>query len=180
MARRLFRRRGPFRRRRSQVPRWSAVSADISPLATGTGGSIVLVNPETMLTTGVLALVEQELKVIRIVGHVTTRLSATTEVQGTSIGLGILKSQNSTVTFGGAQDPLIAQQLVQRDWLRVMNHDVPAGGGTNGFVLRQEFDIKVQRRLKSNEFIVLCVSNTAGGDDVVITIDVRILIVIRA
>lgn len=179
--------RRPFRsfRRRSfgrrlEKPRWTAVSSDINPLAAGAASSVILVNPEAMLTTGTLATTEQEFKVVRLVGHVTTRLTLATEVTGASIGLGILKTQVTTVTLGGFQDPLIPGQLVQRDWLRVMNHDVPAAGGSNGFSLRQEFDIKVQRNLKSNDIILLAASNLAGGDDVIITIDVRILIVIRA
>lgn len=181
--RRFTRYRGRFASRGGSsktVPRWTAVTADTGVLAAGSTTAITLVNPEAILPAGALALLEQELSVIRLVGHVTTRLSAVTEVAGASVGIGILRTESTTVTSGGFQDPLIQQQLAQRDWLRVMNCDVPAGGGTNGFLQRQEIDIRVGRKLKSNQLIILAVSNLANGDDVIVTIDIRILIVIKA
>jgi len=157
------------------VPRWTAVTSEII-LAAGAGNAIILLDQD-QLTMG-STILERESKLVRLVGHVTTRVSGGGNA-GTSVGIGILKTQNPSVTVGGINDPLVVAQMALRDWLRVMNHDVPVNGTASGFILRQEIDVKVQRRLKSPDYVLLVGVNVPGGDAVVITVDIRILIVIR-
>jgi len=172
-SRRRFFRRGQSR----TIPRWTAQTTDLT-LTAGTAGAIILVDQDFLSTLG-SAILERESKVVRLVGHVSVRTLAAGATGG-SVGLGLVKTQNPSVTLGGINDPLIVAQLALRDWMRVMNLDYPANAGANGWMLRQEFDVRVQRRLKSPDYIILAASNLAGGDTVIITIDVRILIVIRA
>jgi len=75
-------------------------------------------------------------------------------------------------------DPLIASELAARDWMGVYNTQVPPKSGPNGFVRDIPIDIRVSRRCKSSEAIMLMMMN-GTGDDVVVTVDIRILIVIR-
>jgi len=122
---------------------------------------------------------EEESLLVRAVGRLSvTPLDNGTVLSG-PVGLGILKTtQAGAPVVGGLNDPLVASELAARDWLRAMTIQVPPQSGPNGWQWTHEFDIKVKRRLKAEERIVLAMMN-GTGDDIVITIDVRILIVIR-
>lgn len=164
---------GRFRARKS-VPRWTASTGSL------------LVAPGALTTStlfsgadaGLSSLVEGECTVIRMVGQLSAIPAG---ANGTSVGIGILKLSSALApAFGGFGDPLVAQQLIERDWMRVMSLDFNANSLANAIRDHREIDIRVKRRLKEDESIRLVVSNAAGGSDITITIDVRILIVIRA
>jgi len=122
---------------------------------------------------------EEESLLVRVVGRLTASTLAATAAGG-PIGLGILKSVSGIgVTVGGLNDPLVAGELAARDWLGVWNTQAPPNAGANGWSLNQPIDIRVKRRLKASENIMLVGINGLGVDSVIITIDVRILIVIR-
>jgi len=166
--------RGGSRSRKS-VPRWTGLSTTLTPAA-GTIAAFSLFDPEAVLALG--TNVEQECTVIRIVGQVSVIPAGDTAV---SYGLGILKLANTvTPVFGGYGDPIVSAQLIDRDWLRVINGDFNTNALINSKLHRHELDIRVRRRLKQEESIRIICSNAAGGSDITVTIDVRILIVIRA
>jgi len=157
------------------VPRWTALSTTLTPAA-GTIAAFSLLDLESVLALG--TNVEQECTVMRIVGQTSVIPAGDTAV---SYGLGILKLSNATTpVFGGYADPIVSAQLVDRDWLRVMNGDFNTNALINSRLHRHELDIRVRRRLKQEEAIRLVCSNAAGGSDITVTIDVRVLIVIRA
>lgn len=171
-----FRRRGSSANRGTgNKPRWIAFSGD-QLLNTGTTAFLNLVDPATI---GIGTGLEQELRVDRIVGRLQVRLAAGTENIGTGIGLGFIKTGVYSVTLAGFQDPNIASELATRDWLHVANISVPPNGGTNGWHYVHPVDVRVKRNLKATDAIGLAMSNLGAGDDVVISIDVRILIVVR-
>lgn len=170
--RRVFRGRG--RRSPRTVPRWTAQSAGLT-INAGAVGVQTLVSGDDASLLG--DLVEGELLVKRVVGHITVRPQGNV---GGSAGIGIIKlSAAIAPVFGGFADLLAAQQLIDRDILRMMNMDWNANWLANGLQRREELDIRVMRRLKSDESLRLVVSNAAAGDQIIVTIDVRILIVIR-
>jgi len=179
-----FRRRsGGFRRRSSaakgsrQVPRWTAQSAEQLLTAAIPNQAVSLYTPGTTIGAGVY---EEESKLVRVVGRLAvTALDNGTVLSG-PVGIGIMKTmaQFGAPVVGGLNDPLIATELAARDWLGVYNTQVPPQSGPNGWIRYIDLDIRVQRRLKSSEAIVLMLMN-GTGDDIVITVDIRILIVIR-
>jgi len=176
-----FRRRfGPFQRQwrgqksSRQVPRWTAQTLEINLTAAAPTSYQTLYTPGTTIGTGAY---EEESLLARVVGRLAIHADAATTASGV-IGLGILKTGFTAVTAGATNDPLIATELATRDWLGVYNTQIPPNAGANGFIRYQELDIRVKRRMKRGEELALiCVS--AVGDDVVITIDIRILVVIR-
>jgi len=176
------RRFGGFRPRFSgarssrQVPRWTAQSDEQLLTAGSPNRASTLYLPGS--TIGATQY-EEEALLVRVVGRLSVTALDNGTVLGGPVGLGIIKTQASTApTVGGANDPLIATELTARDWLRVMNVQVPPESGPNGWAWYHEMDIRVKRRMKAEDRIVLMMMN-GTGDDVVITIDVRILVVIR-
>jgi len=178
-----FRRRfAPFRGRSAsrgnskQIPRWTAQSVEQILTAAAPAQRVLLYSPGTTIGTGVY---EEESKLVRIVGRYTVQPLDNATVLTGAVGAGIAKSQfGAAPTVGGAYDPLVANELATRDWIHVMNVQLPPQSGPNGWQWIHELDIKVQRRLKAEDSIALYLVNGVG-DDIVITIDIRILIVIR-
>lgn len=168
------RRRYGRSRTRKSVPRWTALSASMEVLD-GTIGTTTLFSGAD---AGLTSLVEGECTVIRIVGQIGIIPST---ALASSYGLGIIKLSNAlTPVFGAYADPIVSQQLIERDWMRVMSGDFNANSLANAVARQIEIDIKVRRRLKEDEAVRLVCSNAAAGGDITITIDARILIVIRA
>jgi len=170
-----FRPRFSGRKSSRQVPRWTSQSLEIQLTAAAPTSFQTLYAPGTTIGAGQY---EEESKVVRIVGRLcVVPLDNGTVLQG-PVGLGIVKTSLSSIVVGGTLDPLIATELAARDWLGVYNFQMPPQSGPNGFFYKQEVDIKVQRRMKAEEQIRLAVVN-GTGDDITVTIDIRILIVIR-
>lgn len=178
-----FRRRFSGSRRRTSSPtnrtrpRWLGSSFDVTLTAAAPALGVSLFTATTP-AVGAAAL-EQEVKLLRVVGRVTTRTLAATAAAG-PVGIGILKSQfPTTIVPGGFQDPLISTNLGTVDWLRLMTHEVPPNAGANAYNFVQDIDVTVQRWLKSVDSIAMMFIQGLGVDSVVITVDIRILIVIR-
>jgi len=158
-----------------QVPRWTAQSADQLLTAAAPASTLTLYNPGTTVGAGAY---EEEALLVRIVGRLCVVPDTATALSG-PVGLGICKTQNgSNPTVGGSYDPLISTELTARDWLGVYNFQMPPNAGANGFQYMKELDIRVKRRLKAEDLIALKMINGVG-DDITVTIDIRILIVIR-
>jgi len=177
-----FRRRyRPFGGRRGsrgnskQIPRWTAQTIDQALTAAAPNVGLTLYAPGTTIGAGQY---EEESKVIRVVGRYTVQATDNGTVLSGPVGAGIIKTQSTSVVIGGFNDPLIATELAARDWLRVMNVQVPVNAGPNAWQWIHEFDVKVQRRMKAEDLLRLVLMN-GTGDDITITVDVRILIVIR-
>lgn len=177
-----FRRRfSGFRRRSSaaskkQIPRWTAQTVEINTTAASPAAAFTLWTPGTTIGAG---FYEEEAKLVRVVGQFSVVPTVGTVAFRGSVGLGIVKTQIDQVpVVGSFYDPLVAAQLSQQDWLRVMNTDVPPNSGANGWLQRHEVDIRVQRRFKSDEALKVMIVNAVAGD-ITISIDIRILIVIR-
>ena len=165
-----------FGRRSSRtVPRWTAQTVDVTLSAAAPAVSQILYVPGTTIGAGQY---EEETKLLRIVGRLGVHTLAATAAAG-PVGLGILKTDVANLVVGGFQDPLVATELASKDWLGVYNVAVPPNAGANAWHRYQEVDIRVQRRLKANEGLYVQAVQGLGVDSVVITIDVRILIVIR-
>lgn len=177
-----FRKRSFGSRRRfssrsgKQVPRWTAQSAEQLLTAAIPNQQVLLYSPSTTIGTGVY---EEESKLVRVVGRLCVQALDVGTVLSGPVGMGIVKTQaGAAPTVGGAYDPLQAGELALRDWMGVYNVQVPPQSGPNGWQHVQELDMRVQRRLKAEDRIALMLMN-GTGDDVVVTIDIRILIVIR-
>jgi len=168
-----------FRQQRASrtVPRWLAVSGDVAnPLAAGALAATSIFNPSTAIASAAQVM-ERECTLLRLVGSVSVRPNGNI---GAAVGMGIVKKSGSAAAaFGGNWDPLVPTQMGVRDWLQIHNVDIQANGLVNGILHRWEIDSRVKRRLKEEEDIELITSNAAGGDAVVVTIDIRILIVVR-
>lgn len=168
------RRRYGRSRTKKSVPRWTAFSGSMA-VATGAIGQLTLF---AATDAGLASLVEGECTCLRIVGQIGVIPST---ALASSYGLGLLKQSNTiTNAFGGFGDPIVSQQLIERDWMHVQNGDFNLNSLANGLMRRHEIDVRVKRRLKEDECLRLVVSNAAAGGDLTITIDARILIVIRA
>lgn len=168
-------RRGSRSRGRRQIPRWTAQSLELNISAAAPTSFQTLYAPGTTIGAGQY---EEESKVVRCVGRLcVTPLDNAHVLQG-PVGLGIVKTSLGSIVVGSTLDPLIATELAARDWLGVYNFQMPPQAGPNGFMHQQDLDIRVQRRMKAEEQIRLAVVN-GTGDDIVVTIDIRILIVIR-
>jgi len=173
-----FRRRRGFRSSRRAtrtIPRWTAQSLDQLLTAAAPTAFLTLYAPGTTIGAGQY---EEESKLVRLVGRYTVQALDNGTVLSGPVGAGIMRTQGSGVVAGGFNDPLIATELAARDWLHVMNIQVPPQSGPNGWQWVHELDVKVQRRMKAEDTLRLVLVN-GTGDDVVITIDIRILIVIR-
>jgi len=179
-----FRRRfGGFRRHSSgargsrQVPRWTAQSAEQLLTAAVPNQAVILWTPAATIGAGVY---EEEAKLVRIVGRLCLVPLDNGTVLSGPVGMGIIKrgANLGAPVAGAGYDPLVGTELAARDWLGVYNVQVPPQSGPNGYHYERELDIKVQRRFKAEERLELMLMN-GTGDDVVVTIDVRILIVIR-
>lgn len=175
MPRRRFR-RGSRSTGRKQIPRWTAQTAEQILTAAAPAQRVLLYTAGTTIGAGQY---EEESKLVRIVGRYTVQpLDAATILTG-AVGAGIVKTQfGAAPTVGGSYDPLVTTELAARDWLHVMNIQMPPQAGPNGWQWVHELDVKVQRRMKAEDTLALMVVNGVG-DDIVITIDIRILIVIR-
>jgi len=156
------------------VPRWAAANLDAT-VTQGTAQSLQILAASALGfgSSGV----EQEATVIRLVGRLGVRVLG---ALAGSVGLGILKTANTGIVLGGFNDPLVFTELGTRDWMWFHNWDYPAGSAANSIYLDRDFDIRVKRNLQTEDFIRLSVTNLAGGSDINVTIDIRILIVIRA
>jgi len=122
---------------------------------------------------------EGELVCHRIVGRIVLTQDANI-ASLTSFGLGIAKaSTNDGPVIGGQLDPLVGNELGTKDWLWTGTVTLPANAFNNAVHGDRPFDIRVKRRLESNERIVVVVTNPAGQVAIHVDIDVRILIVIR-
>jgi len=173
---RSFRRGFSGGRSRKQVPRWTAQATDLTLTAAAPLQVVSLYNPGTTIGA---AVYEEESLFVRGVGRLTASLTAANNGGGFA-ALGILKKSAAVAPVsGGFADPSVAAQLAARDWLGVYNTQLPINGGTNGYMYTQELDIRVKRRLKGDEEIALVAVNGTGADSVIVTIDIRILIVIR-
>jgi len=172
-----FRRRSSARRSSRQVPRWTAQTAEQALTAAIPNQAVLLYSPATTIGTGTY---EEESKLVRVVGRLCLVPLDNGTVLSGPVGMGILKrgANLGAPTVGGGYDPLIANELAQRDWLGVYNVQVPPQSGPNGWSHVQDIDIRVQRRMRAEERLELMLMN-GTGDDVVVTIDIRILIVIR-
>jgi len=171
-----FRPRSSGQRTSRQVPRWTAQTTDMTLTAAAPALVATLYSPGTTIGVGTY---EEESLVVRIVGRLSARTLAATAAPG-PIGIGLLKSVSGIgVTVGGLNDPFVATELATRDWMGVYNTECPPNSGANGWMFQKELDIRVKRRLKASENIMMVGINGLGVDSVVITIDVRILIVIR-
>jgi len=157
------------------VPRWTAQSLEQQLTAAAPTAFLTLYAPGTTIGAGQY---EEESKVVRIVGRCQVQPLDNGTVLAGPVGMGIIKTQGSGVVVGGFNDPLISTELAARDWLRVMNTQMPPQSGPNGWQYTHELDIKVQRRMKAEDTLRLVLVN-GTGDDVTVTIDIRILIVIR-
>jgi len=160
-----------------QVPRWTAQAVEQLLTAAIPNQAVSLYTPSTTIGAGVY---EEESKLVRLVGRLSVSALDNGTVLPGPIGIGIVKTmaQFGAPVVGGLNDPLIASELATRDWLGVYNTQVPAQSGPTGFMRYIDIDTKVQRRLKASEAIMLMLMN-GTGDDIVITVDIRILIVIR-
>lgn len=175
MPRRFFpRRRFASKMRSRTVPRWTAQATDMTLTAAAPASFVTLYNPGTVIGAGTY---EEEVKLVRVVGRLTVSTLAATAAAG-PVGLGILKT-TAGITAGGINDPFVANELAARDWLWVGNTQAPPNAGANGWMRDYPLDIKVQRRMKAEEALRLVAIQGLGVDSVVITIDVRILVVIR-
>lgn len=161
---------------RRQVPRWSAQTLDLTLTAAAPAGVATLYSPGTTFGAGAY---EEEGLLVRMVGRLSARSLAATAAAG-AVGIGIVKSVVGIgVTVGGLNDPLVATELAGRDWLGVYNTAVPPNSGANGWMYQTPLDIRVKRRLKSTENIMLVGVQAIGVDSIIIDIDIRILIVVR-
>lgn len=174
VAKRRFMPRRGFRRGRRDRPRWIASVQQSNPLAAGTMALPVLFNPATLALGG--AGTEQECLVQRIVGRLIVRPLANV---GGSVGVGIVKTQAGAGVFGGFLDPLVPTELAVRDWMWTQNLSWNGNAFANGHTFIRDFDIRVKRKLETDDQIRVAWSNVAGGDAVVIEIDARIVITIR-
>jgi len=164
----------PFRGRSRNKTRWTAQIGEVTLLA-GTANSVVLMSGSD---AEVSTATSGECLVKRVVGALHLRPQGNV---GGSVGLGIARQGGFAVpALGGFLDPLVAQQLLERDWLHTMSHDWNANCLANGVTMRYPLDIRVSRRLKEDQQLRLCMTSAAGSDTIIVTIDIRILIVIRA
>jgi len=172
-----FRPRFSGQRTSRQVPRWTAQAVDQLLTAAIPNQAVSLYTPSTTIGAGVY---EEESKLVRLVGRLSVSPLDNGTVLPGPVGMGIVKTmaQFGAPVVGGLNDPLIASELAARDWLGVYNTQVPPQSGPNGWIRYIDIDTRVQRRLKASEAITLMLMN-GTGDDVVITVDIRILIVIR-
>jgi len=170
-----FRPRFSGRRNSRTVPRWTAQSLELNLTAAAPTSFQTLYAPGTTIGAGQY---EEESKLVRIVGRICAQATDNGTVATGAIGMGILKTALSSVVVGSTNDPLIATELAARDWLGVYNVQMPPQAGPNGWQRVQDLDIRVQRRMKAEEQIRFVAVNGVG-DDITITIDIRILIVIR-
>jgi len=173
--RRFFPRRSFGRKNSRQVPRWTAQSTDLTLTAAAPLQFATLYSPGTTIGAGQY---EEESLCLRIVGRVTAQPLAANNTSG-YLGIGIIHTENTGLVAGGFQDPVVSTELAARDWMGVYNTQIPPNAGTNGWQLDQPIDIRVKRRLKGNSNILLIANQGTGVNSVVVTIDVRILIVIR-
>lgn len=121
---------------------------------------------------------EGELVVHRIVGTVRPMQNANAAA-AQALGMGFAKVQFGTaLVVGGAMDPLNANELGVEDWLWFWNYDFAPGAFNNSAFDLRVVDIKVKRRLETNETVAFFVSNP-GAVGVTVSIDVRILITVR-
>lgn len=176
----MFRRRHRwgrgFRSRRGLRPRWVGFSTDVT-LATGTAAQTEWLRGG--IAQFATANLEGEIVVRRMVGFVKIQQLANLAAAG-SIGWGVIRTQNLTVTLGGFHDPLVASELGNRDWMHVKNFDWGANTFNNGLALQEHgFDIRVNRRLETDDTISMVSTNPAAQVSVLVTIDVRILIVVK-
>jgi len=169
-----FRRRSFGAKNSRQVPRWTAQTSETTVTAATPVTNLPIYVPGTTIGAGVY---EEEELLVRLVGRLGLAPSGANNGGG-GVGIGILKTTNTTTIVGGFQDPFQATELAARDWLGVYNHIWPLNATATGFSRDIPIDIKVKRRLKGEEAIRLSVVNGTGGD-IVVTIDIRILIVIR-
>jgi len=171
-----YRPRFSGRGNKQQVPRWTAQSAEQLLTAAIPNQAVILYTPATTIGTGTY---EEESKIVRVVGRLCVVADTATVLSG-PVGMGIIKrgANLGAPAVGGGYDPLIANELAQRDWLGVYNVQVPPNAGPQAWSHVQELDIKVQRRIRAEERLELMLMNGVG-DDVTVTIDIRILIVIR-
>jgi len=160
---------------RKQIPRWTAQADTLNLTAAAPTGQVVLYNPGTTIGAGQY---EEESKLVRLVGRLCVRATDNGTVLPGPVGIGIIKSQSPSIVSGGFQDPFSAAELAARDWLRVLNVEVPPQSGPNAWLFVHDIDTKIQRRLKAEDAIRLVTIN-GTGDDITISIDIRILIVIR-
>jgi len=158
-----------------QVPRWTAQSSELLLTAAAPAQGLTLHSMGNTIGAGQY---EEEGLLTRIVGRLCVQATDNGTVLGGPIGLGIAKAGTAAPTVGGVYDPLVATELAARDWLGVYNLQVPVNSGPQAWQRIQELDIRVKRRMKAEDLIQLFAVN-GTGDDITITIDVRILIVIR-
>jgi len=186
--RRRFGRR--FGRRQGTKPRWIAQSSEL--LLTTTGP--VHTREEVPLVVGADAQwtpgMEGQLRVVRIVG--TIQYLPPVNFAGImSMGMSV---QKGDVSSGGGsfslKNPLLATELGEGDFLWFKNRNVLAldPGTVPGLGLDVNFqevplDIRVSRNLERDEaiwFVIHGAESTEENDATwVVTIDVRILIVIK-
>jgi len=96
------------------------------------------------------------------------------------VNLGILLGdENVTPTFGAVGDPNIVDSLVDDDWLFVKRHIIVFDADA-GFIWAPIYeDIRVKRKVKSNQVLRVVASNLAGGNDVACRITARVLVGLR-
>jgi len=122
---------------------------------------------------------EQELLLTRVVGR-TTVSTLTGTIVGGGVGIGLVKAPaGSTVVPGGFMDPLVAAELGTKDWLRLCTTQVPPNAGPQAWLWSENLDVRVKRRLKGDDALILAASWAGGVNSVIVTIDIRILITIR-
>lgn len=167
-------RRGMRGGNRLHKPRWLGQTGGVS-LAANSQGAVNLISGASMNLGNANA--ESELVVHRLVG--TVKAIPNDALAGT-MGFGILRAGTGTTAIvGGANDPLTGNALGISDWLWFHNFDWQPNSVANSIFDQRDFDIRVRRRLETNDSLIAIFVNPAGGGALIGTIDVRILIKLR-
>jgi len=158
-------------RRSRNRPRWAADFATFSPATGALAQQNILSEVDFGTSTGL----ESECLLHRIIlsGVVSTSVTGVS-----TLGLGVLlMNENVTPTFGAVGDPNTVDSLVDDDWLYTRDCSVgEEAQGNWGFIDRVYADIRVKRKIRSNDVLRLVLSNAAGGVAVTSTFMVRMLV----
>jgi len=90
-----------------------------------------------------------------------------------------LGDENVTPTFASVGDPATVDSLVDDDWLRI-GSGIAVFDADAGFVtFRIDWDIRVKRKVKSNQVLRFVLENGAGGNAISCIGSTRTLIALR-